>query len=237
MYYTKENFWVKTGTQFIWFFSTYRNIDISIDELEDFISNRDYLSTKESNIFTDDVINLVKAWDYIRLVVLNFKDDLEGNKKFTDAFNLDVLTTIYKILDPSEEYCNQFIVENDKKTIFIKKLFILIKELDDTSDVNEILEKFCFSLYDFIVHKYIGEWTTIMFFCYFTQMAFICKDIGPILFNDIDDLNYVLELSKKVTTFLETNDKSKWKNCEELKELETIWNDKIEFFNLVKDNF
>ncbi|ASP28047.1 hypothetical protein SCORR_v1c02730 [Spiroplasma corruscae] len=234
MYYTKETFWVKTGTQFIWFFATYKNIDVSIDELEDFITNKDYLNSKVPYIFNDEIINLVKAWDYIRLVVLKYKLDDQNLIKLKTLIDNEVLTTIYRLIDPNEKFIDSF--DENLENKFKVKLNDLLCLLDDNDNLSEIIEKFCFYLYEFVVFDYLGEYT-ILFYCYFIQLVFICKDYGPVMFNDIADFNNVINLSKKIKLFMETNDKSKWKNCEELNQVETIWNDKVEFFKLIKDNF
>ncbi|AKU79519.1 hypothetical protein [Spiroplasma turonicum] len=233
MYYTKESFWVKSGTDFIWFLSNYKNVNISIDELEDFITNREHLNNN-SNIFSENLINLVKTWDYIRLVVLKYKSFDINEVKFKEIINLDVLISIYKMLDPSEKYIHLFEDINNSK--FLKEIFKIIELLDETNDIEELLQCFCYTFFELVVYNYLGE-TTMFLYCYLMQIIFICKDFGPVMFSDIDDMHKVIELSKKAKVFMQTNDKSKWKDCEELKEIEAIWYDKIEFFNLIKNNY
>lgn len=204
--YQTNDFWDKFYIKFIESVCIYRHIDINVDELEDFIIDKEFLNPDEVGIFGEHIKNVVNMLEYFREIVLKGVE-LGKSKHPWPWISDEEMENLYLKLDPSGQYLPFF--RDDSELSFKAAYHRICAETEFTQELFQLCVETAHSYIEFHILKPFGEitfeyaWLTL-------QAPFIFKEFGVLLFHDDYDIGHLLSFTSFLIERCSKIDPSEW---------------------------
>ncbi|AGR41416.1 hypothetical protein [Spiroplasma taiwanense] len=235
MFYTSNKFWVETGADIITTILDYLEVKVSKDEMEDFISQREYLNEDVNDNYEPIYINLAKAWEIVRVLVLKIKEHKTDKTKISEGWLYDEIILLYKTLDPTNRYLSMFEGKTSESKKFIGLLDSFIERISLTETVEPLLEFLGVAFIELLITKDLGELTGI-YFWFMLECVLISRGYGPIIITEKSELRYIFGLQEKITIEIKKYLLKDFSNLKQFREVVNFWTNKIELFRMEKIN-
>ncbi|AUM62803.1 hypothetical protein [Spiroplasma monobiae] len=230
MFYRNDDFWNDKGADFISSYLNMLKIKASRDEIFELIAEKEYLDPEIANDFGEVVINYIKAWNFVREIIIKIKAFEKKYARRMDTLILEEFIGIYSCMDPSKKYLYMFEGETQESLQFLSKIERIISKMTIVETFDSLLEYLLAAAYDLTLDNCLGD-ITFRFFFWLVETALISRGFGPAIFQEGIELEEIWKLHFEILKFAKQNNAKNFSLCPEFRTLVTMFKDKVENFN------
>ncbi|AHI53156.1 hypothetical protein [Spiroplasma culicicola] len=219
MLYEKEQFWTDFYIDYINTMVLFKKINISSDEIADFVEEKDYLDEDAKNTYEDILINTAKALDLVRALVTKGVNKKETEDKL---INIEDLKNIYLAFDPSGQKLDVFEFKTEKSKKFYEILEYIWVRMYSYDDLCTLCEYLLYAYVDYLKLMPLDE-LSLDYIWFLIQAMFIFKGFGPVLFIEEYEFWELFEVIEKLKNDTENLDYTEWPKLFNFKRVAKSW--------------
>ncbi|AHI53076.1 hypothetical protein [Spiroplasma culicicola] len=222
-----SSLWYETGSRIIQTYSKSLGMNVSSQELYESFLEGEFETEEIYDYFEEDIINMARAWIYIKQVVYEAIEYKQSDRNISD-FKLRKVIEVYSYLDPHLTYMSSFSGKTPESIKFLE-LIQSTRNYVLTNDSKEsILEYLLIFYLDVSLNQYFGYFSEIFAFM-IVQGILMFKGITPITLSQIiQDSGETYELHVKLLEIIANLKVNEWSQQNLFKEYLKRWISKTE---------
>ncbi|QEH62147.1 hypothetical protein SCHIN_v1c09540 [Spiroplasma chinense] len=208
MLYLMEKYWLDFYVEYILATAYFRGINLSKDELDEFVFDKEYLNDDADQVYEDVLINTAKALDYIRYIVAKGLDNFHAGGEYP-VISTENFKELYCIYEPTLKYINSFDEGSETRKKLDETIGYVLSHLYSVKELRALCENISYSLVDYLSLMPFGEYSLELAWI-LVQGIMAFKGYGFIVFPDVDDLNENIKLSLELVQELKDVSKTEY---------------------------